>query len=242
MYILEILWFIFQIADWMIRLNIISICGCHHYFSKTSSQSLRGRSVSRLVTVQHLKEPKHLSGDGGLVTHSHQNHRRDGCSQLQPWPCWIVLPNPDCFSVIWREGRDYQIVLKPLDFSFLVNEPDANRAQPLILTSRHLGLSSLLLLQTSHGSPVGTVSVHGDGVRCHPHGCGSGEPQSVHLWAHHPAHVSGAALQLHIHAQHTEQLRPANCRSCHGGTVHCWHVKDVKSLVHASVYVSDFEG
>lgn len=106
---------------------------------------------------------------------------------------------------------------------------NANRAQHLFLASRPPPGSFFSPTErTGHGSPVVAVHVHVDGVRRHPHGCGRGEPQSVHLRAHNPAHVPGAALQLHVHAQHTESLRPANCRPRHGGTVHCTHVKDVK--------------
>lgn len=82
----------------------------------------------------------------------------------------------------------------------------------------------LLFSRTDHGSPVGAFRVHADRVCRRPHGCCGREPQSVHLWAHHPAHVSGAALQLHLHAQRPEPLRPANCCSRHGGTVHRCHV------------------
>lgn len=35
--------------------------------------------------------------------------------------------------------------------------------------------------------------------------------------------MSGAPLQLHLHAQHTEPLRPADRRARHGGTVHNAH-------------------
>lgn len=64
---------------------------------------------------------------------------------------------------------------------------------------------------------MGAVRVHADGVRGHPHGRGGGQPQPVHLRAHHAAHVPGTVLQLHLHAQRPQPLRPADGRPGHGG-------------------------
>lgn len=134
----------------------------------------------------------------------------------------VGLLCPNQTVPVWsEEEQTTRQSLSLVIFPFLLTEPDANGAQPLFLNQPSFCSFLLSSCATGHGSPVGAVSVHANGVRCHPHGCGGGEPQSVHLWAHHPAYVSGAALQLHLHAQHTKPLRPANRCSRHGGTVHC---------------------
>lgn len=169
--------------------------------------------------------PQHLSGDGGPVTHCWRwpaCPRDDGCSQLQPWLCWITQLGKNHSSVSWREEATRQSWTLPraLHLSFLVI---ANRDQPLSLPDSPGSVLSPSVW-TNHGSPLGAVSVHVDGVCCHSHGRSSRKSQPVHLRAYHPAHVSGAALQLHLHAKHTEPLRPADCRPGHGGTVHRHHI------------------
>lgn len=147
---------------------------------------------------------------------------------------------------LWCEEEERS----PWDFSFLVTVARCKLGSTSLPNQPSPGsFFSSLLYGTSHGSPVGAVCVHVDRMCCYPHGCSCGEPQPVHLRAHHPAHVSGAALQLHLHAQHTEPLRPANRRARHGGTVHidkkacamsrlfCAAQLDLKQVIKQSIFL-----
>jgi len=143
--------FIYFFFNFILRFNVlfcrlqISIATCHRYFLQSNIVVQRGRggrSVSLSVTAQPPETPQPLSGDGGVD--ADWDLCCDGCSQLQPWLRWNMLPDPDCFSVIWAGGRGCQKVHEPCDFPFQVNEPHADRAQPLVLTSRLPGLASLL--------------------------------------------------------------------------------------------------
>lgn len=162
---------------------------------------LRGRSASAVVTSLPLKGRRCLRGDGGRVRHgscwpespSHSDGRGGALSR----PYWAELKR--------RPGRN----------AVSSSSPHPKCSRP-VQTSPG---SPPAPLPINHGPPVGAVCLHAHGVRGHSDGCGGGESQPVHLWAHHAAHVPGAALQLHLHAQHTQPLRPANSRPRHGGRV-----------------------
>lgn len=55
---------------------------------------------------------------------------------------------------------------------------EPNRSASLAV---RLGVNASHARADQHGRAVGALLVHADGVRSHPHGCGGGQPQPLHL-------------------------------------------------------------